>query len=216
MGAVRSCAIPRIQPLAQTLGFLPHSLEDKRIEKVLSALCIKLLAYVAIGKQSLKRSLHQHFELHQERARLFRRQLRNAKSVNNLRSPHITVLYLREQALGLIFNSWLAWVMLPAVVALIAYDVWLRARRLGREDRWRLLTVPAAHPTCPVCHGIRWVCEDQRHRAVAARGLRRRRGAVRVQPLRRGRVARGREAAEQMRWRLSTRPWNASEESFSV
>ncbi len=37
-----------------------------------------------------------------------------------------------------IFNSWLAWLMVPAVAALVAYDVWLRARRLGREDRCRV------------------------------------------------------------------------------
>jgi 4-hydroxybenzoate polyprenyltransferase len=37
-----------------------------------------------------------------------------------------------------VFNSWLAWVLVPAVVALVAYDVWLRAKRLGREDRWRV------------------------------------------------------------------------------
>ena len=33
-----------------------------------------------------------------------------------------------------IFNSWLAWVIVPAVVALVGYDVWLRASRNGRDD----------------------------------------------------------------------------------
>ena len=37
-----------------------------------------------------------------------------------------------------VFNSWLAWVMAPAVVALVAHDIWLRARRRRREDRWRV------------------------------------------------------------------------------
>ena len=33
-----------------------------------------------------------------------------------------------------VFNSWLAWVIVPAVVALVAYDVWLRGRPNGLED----------------------------------------------------------------------------------
>ena len=33
-----------------------------------------------------------------------------------------------------IFNDWLAWVIVPPVIALIAYDVYLRARGVGLED----------------------------------------------------------------------------------
>ena len=33
-----------------------------------------------------------------------------------------------------IFNEWLSWAVVPAVVALVGYDVYLRCRRVGRED----------------------------------------------------------------------------------
>jgi hypothetical protein len=33
-----------------------------------------------------------------------------------------------------IFNDWLAWVIVPAVLGLVAYDVWLRGWGSGRED----------------------------------------------------------------------------------
>ena len=33
-----------------------------------------------------------------------------------------------------IFNEWLAWVIVPVVLALVAYDFYLRSKGVGRED----------------------------------------------------------------------------------
>ena len=33
-----------------------------------------------------------------------------------------------------VFDSWVAWVFVPAIAFLCGYDVWLRARTLGRAD----------------------------------------------------------------------------------
>ena len=32
-----------------------------------------------------------------------------------------------------LFNSWLAWIFVPAIASLSGYDFWLRARTTGRE-----------------------------------------------------------------------------------
>ena len=33
-----------------------------------------------------------------------------------------------------VFDSWLAWVFVPAIACLCGYDVWLRARNRGSRD----------------------------------------------------------------------------------
>jgi len=33
-----------------------------------------------------------------------------------------------------VFDSWLAWIFVPVMVSLIAYDLWLRAIRAVRGD----------------------------------------------------------------------------------
>ena len=53
-------------------------------------------------------------------------------SVLSFASVMATVVLLYEYTN--VFDSWLAWIFVPVMVSLIAYDVWLRAIRAMRGD----------------------------------------------------------------------------------